>query len=311
MNKININSLSVVCLLCLMTMMSCKNNSAPAGEAESVVAQTPVQVSTINIGSLSDEIVLNATSAYLEKSYVKATTNGYIQDLNIQTGSTVKNNQLLFSLITKEARAIGNSINALDPGFKFSGISRIRAEKSGFVTQVNHQKGDYVQDGEAMAVISNQNSLVFLLDLPYEMNKVMGMNKSVEVTLPDGEQLKGQVTSALAAVDSLAQTQRMIIRVNANHPIPENLIGKVRVIKSAASNVQTLPKSAVLTNETEDVFWVMKLINDSTAVKTIIKKGMENDHSIQILSPVFGPSDRMITVGNYGLADTAKVKIVK
>lgn len=309
MKKININSLPIVCLLCLM--MSCKSNSAPADEGQATVAQTPVHVSTINIGSLSDEIVLSATSSYLEKSYVKATTNGYIQDLNIQAGSTVKSNQLLFSLITKEARAIGNSINALDPGFKFSGISKIRAEKSGFVTQVNHQKGDYVQDGEAMAVISNQNSLVFLLDLPYEMNKVIGMNKSVEVTLPDGEQLKGQVTSALAAVDSLAQTQRMIIRVNANHPIPENLIGKVRIIKSAASNVQTLPKSAVLTNETEDVFWVMKLINDSTAVKTVIKKGMENNQSIQILSPLFRPSDRVITVGNYGLADTAKVKIVK
>lgn len=310
MKKININLLSIVYLLGVM-MMSCKSNSTPAGEEPAAAPQTPVQVSTINIGSLSDEIVLNATSAYLEKSYVKATTNGYIQELNIQAGSTVKSNQLLFSLITKEARAIGNSINALDPGFKFSGISRIRAEKSGFVTQVNHQKGDYVQDGEAMAVISNQNSLVFLLDLPYEMNKVMRMNKSVEVTLPDGEQLKGQVTSALAAVDSLAQTQRMIIRVNANHPIPENLIGKVSVIKSAASNVQTLPKSAVLTNETEDTFWVMKLVNDSTAVKTVIKKGMENNQSIQILSPVFKPSDRVITVGNYGLADTAKVKIVK
>ncbi len=33
-----------------------------------------------------------------------------------------------------------------------------------------------------------------------------------------------------------------------------------------------LPKQAVLGNETQTEFWVMKLINDSTAVKVINKQ---------------------------------------
>lgn len=292
-------------------LFSCKAGTDKVEEETAVVSETPVQVVAIANGSISDEVVLNATSAYLEKSYVKANTNGYLQSISVQAGATVKGNEVLFKLITKEARAIGNTINQLDADFKFSGISLIRAEKNGFVTQVNHQKGDYVQDGEALAVISNENSLVFLLDLPYEMRGIVLDHKTLLVTLPDGEKLSGMVTAALPSVDSLAQTQRLIIKVKATHPIPENLIGKVSVVKSAVSNVQLLPKSAVLTNETEDVFWVMKMINDSTAVKTIIKKGMENEQSIQVLSPVFKLSDRLITVGNYGLADTAKVKITK
>jgi multidrug efflux pump subunit AcrA (membrane-fusion protein) len=304
----NTKYLSLIC--CWGILLSCKGSPDAATE-EQVVPQTPVQVSMIGHTSLSDEIVLNASSAYLEKSYVKANINGYLQDVAIQAGSSVKGGQLLFSLITKEARAIGNSINALDPGFKFSGISKIRADKSGFVTQINHQKGDYVQDGEALAMISNQNSLAFLLDLPYELHRVVGDGQRLEVTLPDGEVLKGKVSASLSAVDSVAQTQRLIIRVNAAHLIPENLIGKVKVLRSAVKNVQSLPKTAVLTNETEDVFWVMKMINDTTAVKTIVRKGMEDGKSIQILSPVFREGDRLITVGNYGLADTARVKIVK
>lgn len=304
-------SLTVYCLLSGF-LISCKSNAGSADEAEAiVVAQTPVKVSYVGDGAMSDDIVLSASSAYQEKSYVKANTNGYIQSSSIHPGTQVNSNQVLFKLITKEARAIGNDINALDPGFKFSGISIIRAEKSGFVTQVDHQKGDYVQDGEALAMISNQSSLVFLLDLPYEMRGLMGQNKTVEITLPDGEKLKGTVAASLPSVDTVAQTQKLILKVNATHPIPENLIGKVRVIKSAAAHAQLLPKSAVLTNETEDEFWVMKMINDSTAVKTIVKKGMENGQSIQILSPVFNAKDRLITTGNYGLADTAKVKIIR
>ncbi len=314
MKKINkrlTNKLLYIIYLTGIALIYSCTGSSPAVDESAVTPQTPVQVTTVSMSSLSDVIILNATSAYLEKSYIKATTNGYLQKSNIQVGAAVRDNQLLFSLITKEARAIGNSINQLDPGFKFSGISNIRADKGGFVTQVNHQKGDYVQDGEALAVISNQNSLVFLLDLPYEFHGIASSGKVLEVTLPDGEVLRGTVTSALSAVDSVAQTQRLIIKVHASGLIPENLIGKVKVIRSAANNVQSLPKTAVLTNETEDVFWVMKMINDSTAVKTIIKKGMEDGKSIQILSPLFNPSDKLITVGNYGLTDTAKVKIIR
>jgi len=290
---------------------SCQSSSTASDAPETVVPETPVQVTSVNDGALSDDIVLSATAAYQEKSYVKANTNGYIQSISIQPGTTVSSNQVLFKLITKEARAIGNDINQLDPGFKFSGISMIKAEKNGFVTQVDHQKGDYVQDGEALAVISNRASLVFLLDLPYELRSIAMNSKTLEIILPDGEKLKGTISSALPAVDTLAQTQRLVLWVNTAHPIPENLIGKVRMIKSAVSNVQLLPKSAVLTNETEDEFWVMKMINDSTAVKTTVKKGLEDGKSIQILSPVFKAKDRLITTGNYGLADTAKVKIVK
>ncbi|KIO76421.1 hypothetical protein TH53_15255 [Pedobacter lusitanus] len=308
MKKILINVLLIA--LTGSFLVSCQHSTQPA-EEETVSPETPVQVVTIANAGLSEDVILNATSTYLEKSFVKANTNGYLQSSAIQPGTVVSSNQVLFKIMTKEARAIGNSINQLDPGFKFSGISTIRAEKSGYVIQVNHQKGDYVQDGEALATLINQSSLVFLLDLPYEMRGVLLQHKTLELTLPDGEKLKGEVTSALPAVDSLAQTQRMIIKVNATHPIPENLIAKVKVVKSAVSNVQVLPKSAVLTNETEDEFWVMKMINDSTAVKTVVKKGMEDGKSIQIVSPVFSAKDRLITIGNYGLADTAKVKITK
>jgi multidrug efflux pump subunit AcrA (membrane-fusion protein) len=306
----NINkSLFLICSFGTTLLMSCNGDATP--DDAQVVSQTPVQVSTIAYTSLSEGLDLNATSTYLEKSSVKATINGYLQTAAIQVGSTVHKNQLLYSLITKEARAIGNSINELDPGFKFSGISNIRAIMPGYVSQVSHQKGDYVQDGEVLAVISNQNSLAFLLDLPYELHKLIKENKTLQIVLPDGQKLTGRYSSSLSAVDSVAQTQRLIIKVDAKQLIPENLIAKVRVIRSAADDVQSLPKSAVLTNETEDVFWVMKMINDTTAVKILVKKGMEEENIIQILTPKFDRSDRIITVGNYGLADTAKVKIVK
>lgn len=310
MNKyLKINYSIIVSALVVIFMSSCGGNTAdPVAEAHEV--ETPVQVSSPGRDTLTTYTELNATSAYLEKSYIKANIGGYLEEKGIKVGDFVTAGQILFTLQTKESQAIGNSINKLDPAFKFSGKSRIGAAKSGFVISVNHQEGDYVQDGEALAVISNQNSLVFLLDMPYEMRAVLAGNRSVVLQLPDGEKLNGLLGKALPAVDSVAQTQRLIVTVQAGHVIPENLIAKARIVTSSKLNARTLPKSAVLSNETEDEFWIMKMINDSTAVKTTVRKGIDNGKVIEILAPVLSPLDRIITVGNYGLADTAKVKIV-
>ncbi|WEK17600.1 MAG: HlyD family efflux transporter periplasmic adaptor subunit [Candidatus Pedobacter colombiensis] len=290
-------------------LLSACHGAAPTEDVAAPV--TPVLVSYVTVGPLSESTELNAVSAYLQKSYVKANINGYVQSVRAQVGQQVAGNEILFSLITKEARAIGNAVNQLDPEFKFSGTSNIRAGQAGFITDVNHQKGDYVQDGEALAVIINKNSFVFLLDLPYEQRALMINNKTLELTLPDGEKLKGTISGTLPMVDSASQAQRVIIRVDISHPIPEGLIARVSIIKAARPNANTLPKSAVLTNETEDDFWVMKLINDSTAIKVPVKRGIENKDKVEILSPVFTSRDRIITTGNYGMADTAKVKVVK
>ena len=59
------------------------------------------------------------------------------------------------------------------------------------------------------------------------------------------------------------------------------------------------------------IFGVMKLVNDSIAIKVPVKKGIESSEKIEILEPVFSSSDRIIISGNYGLADTAKVNIIK
>ncbi|RNL53205.1 HlyD family efflux transporter periplasmic adaptor subunit [Pedobacter jejuensis] len=297
-------------LLLLIVLSSCSSPSSETAE-DTPSPVTPVQITYVGDSSLAEYVELSAVSAYLEKSFVKANINGYIEKTNVQTGKKVGTGQNLFTLITKEARSIGNTVNKLDPGFKFSGISNIRAEQGGIIVQVNHQKGDYVQDGELLATISNRNSLVFLLDLPYELNQIIKQNGNVNVLLPDGTTLAGTVSGTMPAVDSLAQTQRYIIKVPSVKDIPEGLIGKVRLSKASHANAQVLPKSAVLTNETEDEFWVMKLINDSTAVKINVKKGIENSSTTEVLSPKFLKTDRIITSGNYGIADTAKVKIQK
>jgi multidrug efflux pump subunit AcrA (membrane-fusion protein) len=297
-------------ILFMVSIVSCKNRSFEDTD-EPLEVRTPVSVTNISNQPLTEYIELNATSAFLQKSYVKANANGYLQPVTVQLGAIVSSDQELFSLKTKEAHIVGNAINLLDTTLKFSGILTIKASDSGYLTQINHQTGDYVQDGEQLAVISNMNSFVFLLDLPYELKPYLTNKKSVDLLLPDGEKLTGEIASTMPSVDAVSQTQSLVIKVNAPHPIPENLIAKVRIVKTSETNMPSLPKSAVLADETQSEFWVMKMIDSITAVKVPITKGIETKDRIEIRTPSFSVSDRILVTGNYGLPDTAKVKIIQ
>jgi multidrug efflux pump subunit AcrA (membrane-fusion protein) len=287
---------------------SCKQAEGPK-EEPAVEGRTPVRAETVSTGALAEYVELNATSAFLQKSFVKSNVNGYLASTSTRLGQYVNRGQTLFTVRTKESQSIGNAVNGLDSSFRFSGLNAIQANENGFITQLSHHGGDYVQDGEQLAVISNMNSFVFLLDLPYELRPFVLNRRTVQVVLPDGEKLNGSVESFMPSVDAASQTQPIVIRVAAGHPIPENLIARVRVVKKEKASAFSLPRSALLTDETQSEFWVMKMTDSSTAVKVPVQKGMESGGRVEILSPRFAAGDLILVSGNYGLPDTARVQL--
>ncbi|MDQ6756094.1 MAG: efflux RND transporter periplasmic adaptor subunit [Bacteroidota bacterium] len=297
--------------LLFVIVFSCRHKETKKEETAISDVRTPVTVTSILYDPLEEFIELNATSTFLQKSYVKSNLTGYIKSVAIKYGNAVSPGQTLFTLKTKESDAIGNAINNLDPKFRFSGVNYVKASASGYITELNHQAGDYVQDGEQLAVISNMNSFVFVMDVPFEYKQYLAGNKQLELTLPDGERILGTIQTSMPFMDSASQTQAVAIKVNAPNPIPQNLVAKVKIIKSSKAAASSLPKAAVLTDDAQSSFWVMKMIDDSTAVKVPVKKGIETTDKIEIVSPAFTASDKFLLTGNYGLPDTAKVSVLQ
>jgi multidrug efflux pump subunit AcrA (membrane-fusion protein) len=294
-------------------LLLCCHNKKTDDDEEEVSpeqVQTPVTVTSISNEPMIEYAELNATSSFLQDNIVKSNINGYIKSVNTKIGQHVARGQVLFVLKTKEAESLGNTINKLDSSFHFSGVSSVVASQAGFITQLLHQIGDYVQDGEQLAVISNSKSFGFILNLPYELRKYVSLNKSVEVLLPDSTRLEGVITSFMPAVDSASQTQQVLIKVASPVNIPENLIARVRIVKTQKTNVVSLPKQAVLSDESQTNFWVMKMIDSVRAVKTPVIKGIETQGRVEILRPQFSANDKIVLSGNYGLPDTARVRIV-
>jgi hypothetical protein len=293
---------------CILLLVSCGHTRDSGSEAESE-GLTPVTVVHPVLGNISETITLNATSRFLLKTSVKSDMNGYLQKVMMHPGQRVSRGQELFVIRSKESEHLGNTLASLDTAFHFSGTVSVKSPSDGFVTDLSYKTGDYVQDNEILASISDINSLVFILELPYELSRYIPDNKNLELILPDGHILKGIIESSLPSVDPVSQTLSCVIHVNDISLIPENLIATVKFIRKSKTDATILPKASLLTNEAQTEFWIMKMTDPGTAVKIPVAIGLSTSDEVEITSPLLQPSDIILLTGNYGLPDTAKVVI--
>ena len=295
---------------CLILLVLSGCGSRQQSDEKAVEPKTPVTVATVCVEHLVETTELNAMSSFLKKNTIKSPIAGIIEHIEINPGDNVEKGQLLFTIKTKEAAALEKS-QVTDSSLLFKGLIKIKANKTGVIISITRQMGDYVQEGDELAAIADQNSLVFLLEVPYELNNYIKKNTKCTILLSNNRTLEGIISSRLPVADMQSQTESFIVKATTSEKLPENLIAKISIVKSEKNKAYTLPKSAILSNETQTEFWIMKLMNDSTAVKIPIKKGIEQSEKIEILEPVLTPADKILLTGNYGLADTAKVIIEK
>ena len=302
------NFIKYFAYLPIIVIISCssdnKTDSAPFKSA------TPVKITNPARTNLTDYISFNANTIFLNKEIVRSTFQGFIEKIYKNIGDLVNVGDSLFLIRTKESSAsdtlqikIGNKV--------FKGTVIIKVQVNGVLTFLNYNKGDYVSEGEQLAIISNPSSLRINLNVPYQYVQKINRRSVCTVLLPNGKSVNANIEKVLPSVDPASQTQTFILKLEEGDILPENLNVNVKIPLSYVKDVLALPKSAVLSNETLDKFWVMQLINDSTAVRVEVQKGIENDSLIQILKPQFNLTDRIIIDGAYGLPDTASVVITQ
>jgi multidrug efflux pump subunit AcrA (membrane-fusion protein) len=259
---------------------------------------------------LTEYITLNANTVFLKKEIVRATFQGFIEKIYKSIGDKIASGDLLLEIKTKESAADHNLQIPLSDE-TFNGIIQIKAKSDGVLTELNYNAGDFVSDGEQIAVIANPSSLRINLNVPYQYADKININTSCEIFLPNGKVVNATIQKIIPRVDPTAQTQTYILEMHQSERLPENLNVNARIPILTVRNAITLPLKAIMTNETLDQLWVMKLLNDTLAVRVDVSKGIENDKYVQITKPELSLTDRIIGDGAFGLPDTAKIIIGK
>ncbi len=294
-------------LALIFTVTACKQNKK--GETS-----YKLPLPTVSVGNpiVETKVVyenFRAVTRYLQDVNFRARANGVITNVFTRPGDEVRAGQPLFVIKPVELTALENS-GSLSHGM---GNSRdtIFSDQNALTNQVMVQEGDYVQPGSLLASAFKKNSLAAMTYIPFAQVSSILINTPCTVNIPGKNPVNSFFKKPLFMADSVTQTQPFIVPLPSNLQLSEGMNLQVSFKVKEIHNGIFVPRKAVLANEEEDTFWLMKMINDTTAVKIPVTIGWQGEKSIQILSGDIKPSDRVLTQGAYGLPDTAYVRIVK
>jgi len=286
-------------------LISCKTKSTSGEEQVPVVS---VKTTAVKQGDIESMVNLNGKTIYLKKNIIVSPIPGYVVKMNIRYGDVVLKNDVLFEVQTKEGKALGNT-NTFKEN---AGIVTVLAPAGGIINElIINGTGGYVVEGGPMCSIVETGDFVIQMNVPFLYNALVKRNMKCKIILPDNTVLDGYVYKILPIINETTQTQNVLIKTSSSRHLPENLNLIVQFINEKHSRSLLVLKEAIMTNETQSEFWVMKIVDKNLAIKVPIIKGIENDSIIEISSPDIIKDDLLINEGAYGLPDSTIVKVVK
>lgn len=287
----------------LLGITGCNHRSVSNENITEDKPETAVTLTHITFGKIRNNVILSATTVYQNKSVISSPIAGFITTECVRPGSIVEAGQPVFYLESKEQRVLSSP-----------DIQKIlvQAEKPGIVLEVQQHSGNFISEGTALCTIAETASLVFELHVPYELLKFVIPGKKCTLILPDGKQLEATIEVPLVTMNVVSQSLRIVARARSPF-LPEGMNVKVLIPTDENPDRQEmiLPKNAVQSNEQLTAHWIMKLVNDSLAVKVPVEVGNSDTGHIEIRASSLLPSDRIVLTGSYALEDSSRVVIVK
>lgn len=303
----NINRrISVGLMLFMIIAVAC--NSTTQNEDTKAETKSDVKVISPIVKTVEQTTTFKGTTRYLQSNTIRSQLSGIVKAVKCQVAGTISTGQPLFIVQPMEAAALQKS------NFKNQDLGSfqdtIHSNLNGTISNLNVQSGDYVQAGDVLATCIRTNSLRILIDVPTEqLGKIQsGMNCSI--LLPGGQKTEGKVIGQWPSATGQSQTQPFIVQPLNKLNLAENINLSVQFKTGELKDALWISKGALLGNELQTSFWVMKLVNDTTCVKLPVTKGLETDSLVQLLNSGLTNTDRLVSEGGYGLPDTAIVRII-
>ncbi len=286
----------------------CGCASRQTAQEDEVSVKTDVKISSPVVRTATSLVSYQAVTRYMQSNDIRSQVTGIVTRVNCSVTGNITANQPLFTVQPQEAAALKKSkfSDQILTGFSDTVFGHI----SGQISQLNVQVGDFVQSGDILATCIRANSMRIIAYIPVERLGIIEKTRDCTIILPDRTTIKGKVSGKLASAETQDQTQAYLIEPEKSVSLAENINLTVQFMAGQMQNALFVKENAVLGNEEQTSFWVMKLIDDSTCIKVQVEKGIKQDSMIQVIGSGLTSYDFVISEGGYGLPDSSRVQVI-
>lgn len=308
----------------------------------------PVEVTSLKVGEISSFILLSSNLETERMADVYSRVQGVLKNIRVEEGQVVKKGQILATLeadeyalaeqkakvdFLKQKNAFTRSRKMYEKKLlsieefeqaKFAKESaeiaykqaklnldytRIEAPISGVVGERLVRVGDRVQPANKLFSVVNTEEIIAVIHVPEkEIGRIQrGQQAFVMSDHLPGHQFSGKVKRVSPVVDPASGTFKVTIGIrNKSNSLRPGMFINVHVITETHLDAVLVPKTAIVyENESMNVY----VVRDSIAYKTELNYGFQNYEFVEAIDGL-QENDKIIVVGQSGLKDKTKVKVV-
>lgn len=187
--------------------------------------------------------------------------------------------------------------------------TNITSPISGVIGERLKRPGDRIQPTDKLFSVINNEEMIAVVHIPEKEIENVSKGQKAYITsqhLKD-EQFLGWIKRVSPVVDPQSGTFKVTIGIrNQDNRLRPGMFVNAHIITDTHNNTVLIPKTAIVyENENLHVF----VVRDSLAHKITLNVGYQDFEKVESLSEI-EPGEKIIVVGQAGLKDQTKVKIV-
>jgi len=331
--------LGAVLLLLLGIVAGCgKKDSGEDDEAApAVVAKVAVEATQVTTGNVPEQLVVTGHTEATRQEKLVAPIAGRLLTLNGLEGDYVNAGELVATIQSKEAQSSQEGAQVMLAEAK-TPAERAQAERmialakkdqngmqvrstiSGLIATRSANPGEFVAENQELLSIIAMNDIVFVADVPlFDMPRIR-IGEPAAITLPSLGATSAPVEARVFAIkpdaDSTSQAAQVIFQFQ-NIPasfvraLRTGIAGTATITFDVLHQAMLVPKSAVLRNDETNVRTIVTFGPDSLSKSVVVQTGPEMDSLVSVRSDSLRSGMNVITVGNYALADSTRITLIR
>lgn len=186
--------------------------------------------------------------------------------------------------------------------------TNVVAPISGVIAQRMVKPGNLVGLNAPVFRIVDNSRLEAVLNVPEREIATLkpGLPVHMSVDAISGEVFKGVVDRISPVVDAGSGTFRVVARFDGAQTLRPGMFGRFDVVYDQRNNVLTLPRSALLDDESEPAVYVVR---DKKAARVPVRLGYVNGELAEVRSGV-KEGDQVVTAGKVAVRDGTLVEVL-
>lgn len=278
-------------------LVSGKIESAQNGESvivaqsSGVVQLSKALVEGVQVGAGEALMSINSQDLPDSDPYLKAKIAYDAAVVEFEKGEKLFQNQLItlreYNELKTNLETLRLAYTSLGKNHK-NGRQQISSKISGFIQRCFVKNGDFVEVGQPLVQVSQNQKLYLKADVPERYYDKLSVVQSANVKLPSGEVISladynGKVVSFGQASSDTYYIPLTFSFENKGKTIPGSFV-EVYLLTTPRNNVISLPVSAIV--EEQGVFFVFEQEDEDCYEKQEVKIGASNGKYVEILSGV-------------------------